>query len=304
MNFPYTKFLENTLQVPFEVVEVVKTIYSQVWKVTTQTQIYYLKKNPQCFQHEIHIMQLFKQHSFQSVAEITAYDIKENILLTKSCGDTSLSDRLINQDKNAIALCDKLIKQYADIQIKSHQLTKQLRAVGLNILTAKQCMESLQFVKNHSFFQDLKIPEINEVELEKDLNKILQCHDLFTLAHNDLQDRNVVCHGDELTIIDWSEVELSHPFFSGILCVGKISAKRGLDLTQKNALRQTYFLALQKFFEFDNLEEQVLLADKTLSFYYLHHLVPLIKIVAKTDPYFQNIKKNVLDAFTNNWYVI
>ncbi len=236
--------------------EVAVTDYSTVIYLQTTYGAFYVKRVPAKFLIEIDVINFIRNVcNLSGVPELVVQDKEQRLFITKASGAKTV--RKIVSEKDFGGVCDGSqelrqallqdrmsapIQDYMNIQKASEDHINELLKMGINdwrlnnfstvfadFLNDKDCIEKW----------NLPTPLINSLRdgLE-DLEGL--CHDLdnndprVTLNHCDFQDNNIIYNSKikETTIIDWSEVAITHPLLSRISCLESLKRVHGFDCAQ------------------------------------------------------------------------
>ncbi|MGQ3889110.1 phosphotransferase [Legionella sp. CNM-1927-20] len=209
---------------------VVNTPYSVVTKLETNQGVFYLKQTPELLFKESKTLTFLNVKKFRNIPEIIAENVELYCFLTTSCGDESLR---------------QLFKERMDV--------KQLELGIINYTKIQRLLEN-QLGELLSLFSDWRLSRLpslfyklleNEKLLVSDgltIKKIDKLHQLYptftnlcdelsqfkipeTINHCDFHENNMIWNSKtgEVSIIDWAEVVVSHPFFSLNGCLWNIN---------------------------------------------------------------------------------
>lgn len=203
------------------VIDIVDTAYSKVYKLQIETQTYYLKKTPRALYSEPHALLFLEAQKINGVPRAIAKNDKLNCYLMSSIGDTTLRENLngklskhllekglilINQIMMSLSACSHLIKEahapnwspemlpkLYDELVKQEELLKR---DGLSNKAQEDLHKLKSIMTNYC-------ERLNEIGIPN------------TIAHSDFHDNNMVLNlqSQKVGIIDWCEVSITHPFF-------------------------------------------------------------------------------------------
>ena len=214
----------TSLQTPLlDVAVVSNTPWSKVVRCRTRDGVYFLKQPVEDFYMEVDVIKACADLGFKdclpSIVEVNA---TLHCFLMASCGDTTLRDLLDRQLR--IDLFDQSLHVYRDLQKASapcveHFIRVKVPDWRLHKWPAlyRQIVEDGSLLSAH----EINAPQITAlrslVPMMADLAAELQSYRLGEgLNHTDFHDNNVIWHQklDRLTLIDWGESAINHPFFS------------------------------------------------------------------------------------------
>jgi len=228
--------------------KIVETSYSAVHKINTTQGSVYLKQTPKALFLESKTLTYLNRKNCKNIPEKIAENKVLHCFLMTSCGDESLRHLFKKQiDLNMLSTG---ILNYTHIQRTLENRLSQLIALGI---------PDWRLENFSSFYQQLIQQEkllISDGLSEKEINKLNEsyktcvnlCEALSkyqlpeTINHCDFHENNMLLnkHTGEISIIDWGETVISHPFFSLNGCLWNI--------TYFNQIKQTdtMYIKLQK----------------------------------------------------------
>lgn len=201
---------------------VVETSYSIVYQIETSRGIVYLKQVPRPLFLEPDTLHFLHSMHCKNIPEVLAQNPELNCFITISCGNLSLRHRF-NGEIN-FKMLQKGIINYTGIQ---RQLESKIESLLAHNIPDWRLSHFPEFYKklleNNQLLRDdgLREEEIHQLHqlypLCVDLSeKISQYNIPATINHCDFHENNMIL--DEKTgvvsIIDWGETVISHPFFS------------------------------------------------------------------------------------------
>ncbi|WP_419420688.1 phosphotransferase [Legionella sp. D16C41] len=211
--------------------KIVETSYSVVYKITTNQETLYLKQTPKSLFLEPKTLTYFNKQTCQNIPKIIAENKILNCFLMTSCGEESL--RHLFKRKVDLNLLNLGISNYTKIQRTLESKLPQLLALGIPDWRLEK-FPSL-------FFKLIEQKEllINDGLSEKEINQLNEsyktCVNLCevlsqyqlpeTINHCDFHENNMLLNKttNEISIIDWGETVISHPFFSLNGCLWNIT---------------------------------------------------------------------------------
>lgn len=223
--------------------------HSVVKKISTSQGVFYLKQTPPALFIEHNIISFLLAQGCQHIPTVIAKNEQYHCFLTKACGDVSLR-ALFSKNNIDIDLLRRGISHYVSIQKKLENRSPILLASGLL---------DWRLDKFPLLYQEL----IQETDLlisdglsQKEIDALNQHYDFCgeqcerlanykifeTINHCDFQDNNILISKEtgELSIIDWGEAVISHPFFSLNICLWNLASFHSMkpDDIQYQALQR------------------------------------------------------------------
>ncbi|HAU1304124.1 TPA: aminoglycoside phosphotransferase family protein [Legionella pneumophila] len=213
--------------------KIVEPANSIVIKINTSRGVFFMKQTPSALFIEPETIALFQAQGCQHIPTVIAQNEQIHCFLTKACGDVTLrtlfsKDKMIQMD-----LLARGISHYVSIQRRLENNTPMLLAKGLpdwrldkfSLLYRKLIQETDLLIAD-----GLSLKEIDALHQNYDFC-VEQCARLAdyqipeTINHCDFHDNNILFSAEkgELTIIDWGEVVISHPFFSLNTCLWNLT---------------------------------------------------------------------------------
>jgi hypothetical protein len=214
--------------------EVAATRYSYVLKLNTPDGNFYLKKTSESFFIEPKVIQMLRgQCGLNGVPGIVAVHQGLLCFITKPCGEQSL--RTLFGENLDDDLMIKAAQQYINIQQAASRHAQSFLDAGVPDWRLNK-LPSLYdaMINNTENLQRWQISEAHVARLKKlqplfaNLCETLaKYHIAETINHSDFQEDNVLLDQTSgcLTIIDWGEVSIGHPFLSLASCLGRVSGR-------------------------------------------------------------------------------
>lgn len=215
-----------------------KMPWSTISHFKTSKEFVYLKKMAKPFVIEPKILQFLFKNVSTSVTEIIAENEKLSCFLMKNAGQPL---RKIQQSNFQTQVFCEALKIYADIQIACIPQVHLLVEIGINDWRLEKIPKLYkEFI---AFEHRLKMDGLNHNEI-KSLQKLSPkietlCKQLFsynipeTLEHGDFQDNNILIQDKRITISDWGDACISHPFFSLVSALNSIKRNHNLQNTDE-----------------------------------------------------------------------
>lgn len=212
--------------------KVVEPAYSIVHKINTSQGIFYLKQTPPALFLEPDTISLFQAQGCQHIPTVIAKNDQYHCFLTTACGDVTLR-ALFLKDSIDMDLMGRGISHYVSIQRNLEHDTAKLLVLGLPDWRLDQFP-----LLYHELIQetDLLIADgLSQKEvttLDQAYNFCVEQCELLstykipeTINHCDFQDNNMLLSPKtgEVSIIDWGETVIGHPFFSLNTCLWNLT---------------------------------------------------------------------------------
>lgn len=255
----------------------------------------YLKQMIAPFTIEPKILQFLFKYVSNAVTEVIAVNEKLSCFLMKDAGQVlrDMQKQIFQKQ-----LFYRALKICAEIQISSISHIDSFIAMGIDDWRLAKLSKLYQEFMSRE--EILKADGLNnwEIEILQKLSPEVQilCEQLSTygipetIEHADFQDNNILIQGNHITISDWGDTCISHPFFS--LASALNSAKRNHNLKKTD---ERYLQAQHAYLEnwlpygtIDKLYKAFIIAEKlryfqfALSFSRIH-----LCIIADTiNPYY------------------
>jgi aminoglycoside/choline kinase family phosphotransferase len=204
-----------------------ETSYSTVYKIITSKNTFYLKQTPPALSTEFQTLAYLHKQQCSHIPTIIAENKALCCFLMESCGDVTL--RSFFQEQVDLALLNMGIMNYTKIQRSTeHKITE-----SMNLNTPDWRVERVPFLYRQLIAQEelLLSDGLSKEELAQ-LNQAYAictklCKSLSsyripeTINHCDFQENNMILDQKtrEVSIIDWGETVISHPFFSLCGCL-------------------------------------------------------------------------------------
>lgn len=196
--------------------------YSTVYKIQTDQEVFYLKKTPKDLFLEPAVISFLNTQHCGHIPKMIAKNDELNCFLMTSCGDETL--RHLFKGKVDLNRLRQGINNFTEIQRALENNVLEMLSFGipdwrLNKFPLLYC----QLIQQEQLLLDdgMRKQEIEKLhQLErvcKDLcNKLLNFGLAETINHNDFHENNMILNKaiGNVSIIDWGEVVITHPFFS------------------------------------------------------------------------------------------
>ncbi len=226
-------------------IPVIQTPWSKVWKILTHSHgLIYLKKNVPSFSLEPRVIQFLSLKNPNTVPRIIAENQELYCFLMQ---DSGVPLKEIFQNKIQPDLLAMGLQQYIDLQnsldSKDIQTLLKLGVSDWRLEKLPGLYHSVLDQENLLLEDGLSSEEINLVKkLEPKFIEL--CNDLSSFKikeifdHPDLHDENLLLDPKtkNFTLIDFGEVSITHPFFSRITFLKKLSFRYVLKETDPDYL--------------------------------------------------------------------
>ncbi|MBI1295095.1 phosphotransferase [bacterium] len=269
---------------PIQRIEIVRTwALSCVLRViTTASELFYFKATAAIplFGNEGLVTTELARHFPEMVERPLAVDAPRRwMLMSPFAGDADFSATPIS-DVVALDRRLNLMRAYADLQVKSSRLANALLTAGLLDRRLQWTSDQIDLI-----FADEEFLNLNDDELARlrALAPMLKerCHRIAdfdvpaALVHGDLHTGNVAFRADGLTLFDWTDACIAHPF------VDMLDIFWEKDEAIRHQLLNVYLAAWTVFAPTDSLHELWQQIQPVLA---LHHLISYHSIAHHIEP--------------------
>lgn len=228
---------------------VVQTPWSVVIKIETHNNCYYLKQTPPDLFIEAEIIELIQKHIANShTPQILAKNNEMHCFLMHRCGDHSLRTKFNGViDSN---LLTQGLENYFNILHSFDNNFDELLALGVpdwRIQTIPDLFTELLEKRDVLIDEGLSFDEIKNLKkLFPIINSLCSSFSgtkiAETLVNADFNENNLILNEatQQISVIDWGESVITHPFFSIAAHLQSLSRRYQLDLTDPllEALKQ------------------------------------------------------------------
>ena len=243
--------------------------WSKVSRFKTSKGSVYLKQMAAPFVIEPKILQFMHENFSTAVTEVIAMNEQLSCFLMKDAGQVF---RDIQKQNFQTQLFCNALKIHAQIQIASVPFVESFILMSVNDWRLKKLPDLYrEFVARENLLEAARLNKY-EIEMLQNFSSQMQilCEQLSaynipeTIEHNDFHDNNILIQDDRITINDWGDACISHPFLS--LATALNSAKRNHNFKKTDS---RYFQAQSAFLEswldygtIDELRKAFLIAEK------------------------------------------
>jgi hypothetical protein len=225
------------------------------------------------------LLQLLTDRWPQQTLPVLAVNVEKGWSLQPDGGQT-LRQRL--QGKADFKIWQRLLRDYAKLQIAAAQWQSEIRACGVpvygidtliqaytEILTDPDLVligEGEDFLTADQYQQLLALtPKVQELFTELDRYEIP-----LSIEHGDFHDANIFVQDDHYYFFDWGDASLTHPFFTLLIPFRHLADKLGVseyaDHTDLISLRDSYLDPWKKIVSRDHLKRSWQLAHYLAKF--------------------------------------
>ena len=212
--------------------KIVEPAHSIVHKIKTSHGVFYLKQTPLALFIEPGTISLLQDNECQHIPNVIAKNELYHCFLMKACGDTSLRTLFL---KGAIDmhLLERGIRSYVSIQRKLEQDSPKLISLGypdwrpdkFPLLYHELIQETNLLIADGLSQEEITtLHEAYKFCIER-CKQLAQYKIPETINHCDFHDNNILLtlKTKELSIIDWGETVIGHPFFSLNTCLWNLT---------------------------------------------------------------------------------
>ncbi|KTD71211.1 phosphotransferase [Legionella tucsonensis] len=221
--------------------KITQTSYSVVHKITTSKNTFYLKQTPPKLSTEPQTLIYLHEQGCNNIPTIIAENKQLCCFLMISCGDMTL--RHLFKEKVDSALLNKGVLNYTKIQRTVENTIPQL--IDLNMpdwrigkipLLYRELIDQEELLISDGLSKE-EITELkNAYEFGATLCESLSKYQISeTMNHCDFQENNMVLNQKtgNISIIDWGETVITHPFFSLSGCLWNMTYFHGIKPSNK-----------------------------------------------------------------------
>jgi hypothetical protein len=243
--------------------------WSKVYKFITSKGIVYFKQMHPTFSIEIAILSMLKNVAFKNIPIMIASNDGLHCFLMRDAGDI-LRDKL--KVDYQVDLVIEIFKIYSKIQIDFVQsipdfFDGQVQDWRLNKLPELylQLIDSEDILIADGLKQDqIKLLRSFHDQVSKLCEKLSKYPVPETIEHGDFHDNNILILDQHITINDWGDATISHPFFSLASWLNSAARHHGINENdlRYSMLRDAYLENWEQFASKNELLEAFILANK------------------------------------------
>jgi thiamine kinase-like enzyme len=243
--------------------------WSKVSLFKTPKGLVYLKQMAAPFAIEPKILQFMHKNFSTAVTEVLAINEQLSCFLMKDAGQVL---RDIQKQNFQTQLFYNALKTHAQIQIASVPFVESFILMSVNDWRLKKLANLYgNFVAREHLLEAAGVNKY-EIEMLQNFSPQMQilCEQLSaynipeTIEHNDFQDNNILIQDDRITINDWGDACISHPFLS--LATALNSAKRNHNFKKTDSrylqAQNAYLEIWLDYGTIDELRKAFLIAEK------------------------------------------
>lgn len=211
--------------------KILQTSYSMVYKIQTEQGDFYLKKTPKDLFLEPDVISFLNVRHCMNVPKFVAKNDLLNCFLMTSCGNESLRHLFKGQaETNQIG---QGINNFTKIQRVLENSLSDMQSIQI----PDWRLNKFPHLYRHLILQEQLLLDDGMTKQEIDQLHLLEgnctnlCNELLnfgipeTINHNDFHENNMILDKstENISIIDWGEAVITHPFFSLNGCLWNIT---------------------------------------------------------------------------------
>jgi len=243
--------------------------WSKVSLFKTPKGLVYLKQMAAPFAIEPKILQFIHENFSTAVTEMIVMNEQLSCFLMKDAGQVL---RDIQKQNFQIQLFCNALKTHAQIQIASVPFVESFILMSVNDWRLKKLPDLYRdFVAREHLLEAAGVNKY-EIEMLQNVSPQMQilCEQLSaynipeTIEHNDFHDNNILIQDDRITINDWGDACISHPFLSLATALNSAKRNHNFKKTDSRYLQaQNAYLEIWLDYEtIDELRKAFLIAEK------------------------------------------
>lgn len=256
------------------------TPWAEVYRLNTSAGPLYLKQPAEDFDIEAHLVDALSKHFNEGTPQLLAAEPDTGCMLLADSG-TPLRDQF------NVELVIQALSIYAEIQIDLSAQTDALESLGLPDFMTADFRELFELFLTETDY--LKACGLSDIEYQKLISyseKLSQiCEEIgqykvpcCSIDHSDFHDNNILIQEGEITIIDWGESVVTHPFFSLYSCLFSLNKQHGIAEGSADYVRiRNAYLA--HWVKFENKERLLSLFNLVGKIQALKHAFSLYRCV-------------------------
>ena len=244
------EWVKNTLKEKgYELLGAEETVSINRWSTTSRMQttkgLVYQKHMAENFSNEPRLLEFLNHQKFQNVPAIIAMNNVEKIFLMEDAGQSL--DEFLKSGKGNINIGADALKLLAKLQMKSIPHVDSLIKIGVydwRLSKLPEVYEEFILSREKLLASLLRPDEIKHLrKLSGGLKQL--CHFIAllnipeTLEHGDLNDLNILIKDGNITISDFGDSSISHPFISLVTFL-RFRGIYGMPMKQYESLRDIY----------------------------------------------------------------
>lgn len=243
--------------------------WSKVYKISTSQGIVYLKQMTPSFSIETAVLSILSNISCENIPKVVATNNELNCFLMLDAGEV-LRDKL--KVDYQMELVIETLRKYSTIQKKSiknvnYFLNKNVQDWRLKKLPDRylQLINSENILVSDGLKKDeIKLLHNLQDKVEKSYQNLSKYPIPETIEHGDFHDNNILILGNDITINDWGDATISHPFFSLASWLNSAFRHHGMDEKDRrySVIRDAYLENWEEYASKKELLEAFVLANQ------------------------------------------
>jgi hypothetical protein len=238
-----------------------KVPWSIVYHIQTHDGVYYLKVSHPIYSIEGKILCFFEKYHFQHVPRIVGFNQNLNAILLENAGENCY--KLFHGNYYHFCL-QRAIKYYAKLQIHASNYLNVLAGIipdGCYLKNFSSSFENFLIDNEDILFNDgVNFDDLKAFKkLMTKLEKVCQMLDFFnipnSIEHGDLFDENILLKKHSLTLSDWADAGLGHPFFSYGFFIHRLMDRYHVPYLYQSSLEKTYLKPWEKYYSYQELKD-------------------------------------------------
>lgn len=222
----------------------------------------YLKSMAEPYANEANLLEFLNKKKIQHITHVISSNSELSCFLMTEAGDPLRENQISQFDLEKFC---RYLEIYAKIQIICIPLVDDLLTINLpdwrvEILPElyKKFIQQRDLLINDGLFpSEIALLEQAHPVIDAICKRLGSYNIPETLEHGDFHDNNILIQGKTITINDWGDSTISHPFFS--LAATLDSAKRNHQLQKSDhryeVARDAYLCLWQQFGTLEQLRE-------------------------------------------------
>ncbi|KTD27168.1 Phosphotransferase enzyme family protein [Legionella maceachernii] len=228
--------------------KILETAWSHVCRFQTNRGFIYLKKVPQALSLEVNVIKLLKEQFQANVPHVLAHNREDHCFLMQDAG-VSLHGFFKQGFKTQVFI--DAIQQYTALQFMAVNKINLFFSLGvpdwrlekLPTLYQELIAEEQLLIEEGLTVDELKILQSLKKKLLSICDQLAQYKIPDTFGHGDFHDKNILVnpYTHQTTLIDLGEVVITHPFFSFVDCLHRVTENLSLTASQHRQLQEKSF---------------------------------------------------------------
>jgi Ser/Thr protein kinase RdoA (MazF antagonist) len=239
---------------------------SSVLRCGTDDGPVYLKAAFSIFSHEPALTQTLSARYPALVPDVLAVDVPRAWMLMRELPGTQIGDDGVERWNEAVAAIARVHRDWSGRHDELLPLGAQDRTLARLASEIRPTFEAVGIAADESMLS----------ELERRCEELAVGPLPQTLVHGDFHPWNVMIHGEDLRIFDWSDACVSHPLFDLPTFL-----ERAEDEAAREALLQTYLAA---WVDVGSPEQLRAAYELSLPLAHVHHAITYLRIAEALEP--------------------